>query len=136
VDEADYQMFATDGGVKYKGCSLDAEFYWRRVDALKGPGVQPLGFDKFQDHGFQLQASGMVMPKTLQAYAGVSKIYGEYGDPWDLRFGVNWFPWKNFVGRWNTEILHTERSPVGALSLPTLVGGTGDIFYTSLQINF
>ena len=136
LDDADYHMFAADGGVKYHGLSLDGEFYWRRVDALRGSGVETLTFDKLEDNGFQMLASGMLMPKTLQAYAGVSKIYGQYGDPWDMRFGINWFPWNNYVGRWNTEVLHINRSPVGGSSLPTVVGGTGDVFYTSLQLNF
>jgi len=136
LNDADYHMFASDGGVKYLGISLDGEFYWRRIDAMKGPGVETLTFSKLDDHGFQMQTSAMLVPKILQGYGALSKIYGQYGNPWDLRFGINWFPWKNYVGRWNTEVLHTERSPVGGFSLPYVVGGTGDIFYTSMQINF
>ena len=49
---------------------------------------------------------------------------------------MNWFPWHNEVLRWTTEYLHTDHSPVGGTSLPTAVGGTGDIFYSSLQLNF
>jgi hypothetical protein len=136
VNNADYQMFCTDGGVKYRGISLDAEFYWRRVDNFGVTGAPGLAFDRLEDNGFQLQASGMLMPHVLQAYSGLSKVYGEYGDPWDLRFGINWYPWNNFVGRWNTEVLHTYRNPVGGLSLPTAVGGTGDVIYSSFQVNF
>jgi len=136
VDKAAYHLVSGDGGVKYRGLSLDGEFYWRRVDNLRGPGTGTLAFTELNDHGFQLQASGMVMPKELQAYAGLSKIYGEYGNPWDLRFGVNWFPWHNQVVRWNTEYLYANHSPVGGTSLPTLVGGTGGIFYSSFQVNF
>ncbi len=136
VNNADYHMFATDGGVKYKGLSLEGEFYWRRIDTLQGPGVETLGFSKLEDHGFQLQASGMLMPQTLQVYGGLSKIYGQHGNPWDLRAGINVFPWKNYVGRWNTEVLHTKRSATGGASLPSVVGGTGDVIYSSMQINF
>lgn len=136
VEDATYHMFAVDGGIKYRGLSLDAELYWRRVDHLHGPGTDGLAFDRLEDSGFQLQASAMVMPELLQGYAGVSKVSGEYGDPWDLRLGVNWHPWRNHTVRWNTEYLHTERSPVGGLSLPTLVGGNGDTYYSSFQVNF
>lgn len=136
VEQADYHMFCADGGVKLRGLSLEGEYFWRRVDGLAGPGTETLTFSELNDHGFQLQASGMLMPKQLQAYGGLSKIYGEYGDPWDLRFGVNVFPEKNHVLRWNTEYLYTQRSPVGGLSLPTLVGGTGDTFYSSFVVNF
>ena len=73
-----------DGGVKYRGYSLDGEFYWRRVDDF-GVRGGTLPFDDIDDHGFQLLASAMVVPEMLQVYAGRSKIFGEYGDPWDVR---------------------------------------------------
>jgi hypothetical protein len=136
VSNATYHMFCADGGVKYRGFSLEGEYYWRWVNGLLGQGTDTLPFDQFTDTGFQLQGSAMMMPETLQGYTGLSKIFGEYGDPWDLRFGVNWYPWHNHVVRWNAEYLHTDRSPVGGLSLPTAVGGTGEIVYSSLQINF
>jgi hypothetical protein len=136
VSKATYHMFCADGGVKYRGFSLEGEYYWRWVNGLLGPGTETLPFETLTDNGFQLQASAMMMPETLQGYTGYSKVFGEYGDPWDLRFGLNWYPWHNQVVRWNTEYLHTDRSPVGGLSLPTAVGGTGDIFYSSFQINF
>jgi hypothetical protein len=136
VTSADYHMVCTDGGIKYRGLALDGEYYWRRVDNLAGPGAQTLAFTELNDNGFQLQASGMVIPKELQAYAGWSKIYGEYGNPWDLRFGINVYPAHNHVLRWNTEYLYTDHSPVGGLSLPTQVGGTGESIYSSFQVNF
>ena len=136
VSKATYHMFCADGGVKYRGFSLEGEYYWRWVNGLLGPGTETLPFETLTDNGFQLQASAMMMPETLQGYAGLSKVFGEYGDPWDLRFGLNWHPWHNHVVRWNAEYLHTDRCPVGGLSLPTAVGGTGDIFYSSFQVNF
>jgi hypothetical protein len=136
VSQVDYHMFCADGGVKYRGFALEGEYYWRWVNDLRGAGTETLAFDELQDDGFQLQASGMVLPHQLQGYAGLSKIFGEYGDPWDMRFGLNWFPWRNQVLRWNAEYLHTDRSPVGGSSLPTAVGGTGDTFYSSFQVNF
>jgi hypothetical protein len=106
------------------------------VNNLRGPLTETLPFTQFDDHGFQVQASAMVVPKALQAYAGVSKVYGQYGNPKDLRLGVNWYPWHNYVLRWNTEYLHNDGSPIGGTSLPTQVGATGDIVYSSLQVNF
>jgi hypothetical protein len=136
IDRATYNMFSADGGIKYRGLALEGEYYHRLVDNLHGPGVSTLAFDKLTDDGFQLQASGMVLPQFLQGYAGYSRVFGEYGDPWDVRLGLNWFPWRNQVVWWNAEYLHTDHSPVGGLSLPTQVGGTGETFYTSLMVNF
>ena len=78
----------------------------------------------------------MLLPEKLQLYAGGSKVFGEYGEPWDFRLGANWFPWSNQVVRWNFECLELRRSPVGALSLPYPVGGNGPVFHTSFMVWF
>ncbi|MBP1678532.1 MAG: hypothetical protein H6Q29_443, partial [Bacteroidetes bacterium] len=103
LDKATYNMTSVDAGVKYQGFSLEGEYYWRWVNNFTGRGVESLAFDQLTDNGFQLQASGMVVPGTLQVYSGYSKIFGDYGNPWDLRFGVNYHPWKNHVVRCNLE---------------------------------
>jgi hypothetical protein len=127
-------MSTVDAGVKYRGFALEGEHYWRWVNDFRGPGTA--GLPELRDQGFQLQASAMVIPAVLQGYISGSKVFGEYGDPSDLRVGLNWFPWNNQVVRWNAEYLHLDRSPVGGLSLPYAVGGNGPVFYTSLQVNF
>ncbi len=136
VDQATYHMASFDAGVKYKGFSLEGEYYLRSVNNLKGIGTDVLTFDVLKDNGFQMQASAMLVEKTLQIYGTYSKINGEYGDPYDIRAGVNWFPWKNYVVRWNFEFINTHRMPVGGLSLPYPVGSTGNIFYSNFQVNF
>ena len=134
VQQAQYQMTSVDAGVKYRGLSLDGEHYWRLIDNFRGPETS--GLAVLRDHGFQLQASAMVLPQQLQLYASGSKIFGEYGNPSDVRLGVNWFPMKNQVVRWNAEYLHLDQSPVGGNSLPYVVGGNGAVFYTSFEVNF
>ncbi len=136
VNNATYQMISFDGGVKYRGFALEGEYYFRRINNLEGNGIATLNFDKLLDNGFQVQASGMIIDKSLQCYATYSKINGEYGDPDDIRLGLNWFPWHNHVVRWNVEFIHANRIPVGGLSLPFPVGGNGNIVYSNLLVNF
>jgi hypothetical protein len=136
LDNATYNMTSIDAGLKQAGFSLEGEYYWRWVNNFTGRGIESLGFDQLTDNGFQLQASGMVIPAMLQVYSGYSKVFGEYGNPWDLRFGVNYHPWKNHVVRCNLEYIYTHKSPVGGLSLPYQVGGTGDIVYANFEVNF
>ena len=78
----------------------------------------------------------MAVPRTLQAYTSGSQIDGEYGDPWDVRAGVNYYPFGTEIVRWNTEYMYVRRSPVGALSLPMVVGANGSVVYSSFLINF
>ena len=134
IDDVLYQMAALDGGVKYRGYSLELELYQRHLSDFRGTNIAALPFTDRDDHGYQLQASMMLLPKTLQAYLGTSKIYGQYGDPSDARVGLNWFPWKNQVVRWNFEVAKYDRSPVGALSLPYSVGATGYVFRTAVML--
>ncbi len=134
ITDARYQMLDFDFGMKYRGFALEGEYYLRWIDNFKGDNVDNLA--SLFDHGFQLQASYMVIPKTLQFYSGVSRINGQYGKPFDFRAGTNWFPWKNKVVRWNTEYLYLRNSPVGYSSVPFVIGGRGGVFHSSLELAF
>jgi hypothetical protein len=134
VQEVRYRMATLDAGVKYRGFALEGEHYWRWLDNFKGPNTA--GLPQLYDHGFQLQASSMVVPKTLQLYVGGSTIHGKFGQPYDFRTGLNWFPWKNRVVRWNNEGLYLYRSPVGYTSVPFALGGTGWVYHSTVELAF
>lgn len=134
ITDARYRMLDVDAGLKYRGFALEGEYFWRWLDNFKGANTA--GLKRLFDHGFQIQASAMVIPKTLQFYAGTSRINGQFGNPWDLRSGVNWFPWKNKVVRWNNEWLYLYKSPVGYSSVPFAVGGRGSVFHSTLELAF
>jgi len=136
IEEVTYQMTCIDAGVKYHGLALEGEYYWRIVNNLSGIGTEALQFDHFSDNGFQLQGSGMLLPELLQLYSTCSKVFGEYGDPWEFRAGVNVYPWKNQVVRLNAEYIYQHQSPVGGLSVPYQVGNTGSIFHLDFMVNF
>jgi hypothetical protein len=141
ITDATYRMMDVDAGVKYKGLAIEGEYYWRWLNNFKFlTEVTPLQRqqvpERLFDNGFQLQASAMIVPKTMQFYVGTSRIDGQYGKPWDLRSGVNWFPWKNKVVRWNNEWLYLYKSPVGYSSVPFAVGGKGSVFHSTLELAF
>jgi hypothetical protein len=136
IIDVDYHMASFDAGVKYHGFALEGEVFTRWVNHIRGDNVDQLTFDELNDHGFQLQASTMVKPQILQVYASGSKIFGEYGDPWDMRLGANWYPWENKCIRWNNEFIKLEQSPVGYLSVPYPVGGNGLVFNSNFEVNF
>ena len=134
IKKATYQMAAVNAGMKYRGFSLDAEYYWRTVDDFRATG--PVPRDSFVDDGFQLQGSAMLVPQTLQAYVAGSKINGQYGDPWDVSVGANWFPFKRREVRVNTQFLYLDESPVGNSATPFAVGGNGWVFSTDVMLSF
>ncbi len=134
ITEATYQMVAADAGIKYQGFSLMGEYYARWVDELEVEGDIPE--DELFDHGFQVQTSYMFKPKTWQGYIAGSKIFGEYGNPWDTAVGVNWYPFQHRLVRVNGEILYTNDSPIGYSSIPYALGGDGVVVHTNLEMKF
>jgi Protein of unknown function (DUF3011) len=134
VNDVTYHMFDFDGGVKYRGFALEGEYYKRWLDNFRGPGTS--GLPTINDNGYQMQASAMVVQKTVGVYTSHSAIFGHYGNPWDTRVGINWYPWKTEGIRFNAEYIQLHRSPVGGLTLPYPVGGNGPLFSLNFQLYF
>lgn len=134
VEQVDYDMVSVDGGVKYKGLAFEAEYYWRWLGDYAGPNTS--GLADIDDHGFQVQASAMPVPKTLQLYASGAAIRGIYGNASEVRAGLNWYFEKERGLRFNAEWLHLNKCPVGYTAVPYPVGGNGDVFHTNVEMNF
>jgi len=134
INKADYHMADFNAGVKYHGLALETEIYARWVNNFEAIG--PIPVTSLFDKGFQIQASGMAVPKVLQFYASGSKIYGQYGNPWDLTLGANWYPFSRREMHINTQGIYLWHSPVGGPSYPYIVGGMGWIFNTDFIVTF
>ncbi|MEK6481037.1 hypothetical protein WJR50_26075 [Catalinimonas sp. 4WD22] len=132
VTKATYQMNSINGSVKYQGFSASAEYYLRWVSNFRTNNNAPV--DHLFDSGFYLKSSYMLVKKTLMGYAFGSKIFGEYGDPYELGLGVNWYAFKDKSFRINTELIHVDNSPVGYFSYPMVVGAQGVIFMLNLEL--
>jgi hypothetical protein len=125
-------MASFNGGVKYKGFSLDAEYFMRWVSNLKVTGAVPVRH--LFDNGFTTQASAMVIDKSLQVYGTGSYINGQYGKPSEITCGLNWYVFKNRLFRVNPEVMFEKHSPVGYLAYPTVVGANGTVFMLNLEL--
>lgn len=127
-------MHALYGGVKYKGTSVDFEFYnrWIRLKEIRGN----ISKSSFRDQGYYLKGSQMILPRFLMLYAFHSKIWGEYGDPWDTGIGLNLYPNRTQNLRVNAELTYAKNSPVGYLSYPLLVGASGPVFMINVELQY
>jgi Protein of unknown function (DUF3011) len=134
VEKVDYDMVSLDGGVKYKGLSLEAEYYWRFLGDYEGSNTA--GLADIDDHGFQVQSSAMAVPGKLQVYLSGSAIRGGYGNSSEVRAGTNWYVTKERGLRVNLEWLHLNKCPVGYTAVPYPVGGNGDVFHANFEMNF
>jgi len=134
VEKVRYKMSSLDGGLKFKGLSLEAEYYWRWLNNYQGLNVG--GIPHFDDHGFQVQASAMAIKDLWQVYSSGAGIYGVRGDASEFRIGTNFYPVKQRGFRINAEWLHLNHAPVGYTAVPYAVGANGNVFHTNLELNF
>ncbi|HMD34759.1 MAG TPA: DUF3011 domain-containing protein [Vicinamibacterales bacterium] len=134
VNSVDYKMMSIDGGIKYRGLSLEGEYYRRLLSNFSG--VDASGIQDVTDNGYQLQSSAMVVKDVLQLYLSGSQIFGRYGDASEVRVGENWYFMKSRGLRFNAEYIHVNHSPVGYTAYPMPVGATGHIFHVNLEMNF
>lgn len=132
IEKAKYQMASFNGGLKFRGFSLDAEYFMRWVSDVKSTG--PLPVTSLYDDGFSVQASAMLIDKTLQLYGVGSYINSKYGTPSEINIGMNCHPFKSRIFRINPEIIFTKNSPVGYYSYPTVVGANGTIFMLNAEL--
>ncbi len=134
VSDVKYYMTDFDAGLKYRGFALEGEYYLRWLNDIEADGPVPV--DQMFDHGFQLLASSMLWPQTVQAYSMNSYIFGEFGDSWETTAGLNWWIFQRRELRLNVEYIYAHQSPIGYTAVPQLVGATGSIFSTNLEMSF
>lgn len=134
VEKARFQMASIDAGIKYKGFSLEGQWYWRVVDNFQTIGFVPV--NKIKDNGVAIQASAMPIKDLLQAYVTYSKIWGQNGNPNEWALGLNVYPFRRREMHLNFEAIHLDRSPVGGFHIPVPVGGKGWVFLTDWVLMF
>ncbi len=118
--------------MKYRGFSLEGEYYLRWLNDLRATG--PVPQSEIFDSGFQAMTSMMLWPKTMQVYAQGAYLFGEFGDPWEVTGGFNWWPLARRELRMNLEYIYDRRSPVGYSAIPQALGGTGSIFNANFEL--
>ena len=136
VETVDYRMMSLDAGVKYHGLSLEGEYYRRWLNHFTFLGPNTANIAEIVDSGYQLQSSAMAVQKYLQVYLSGSQIFGRFGDASEIRAGANWY----FTGqrglRANVEWNLLNNCPVGYTAVPYPVGGNGNVFHVTVELNF
>jgi hypothetical protein len=136
VDTVDYRMMSLDAGVKYHGLSLEGEYFRRWLSNFTFTGPNTASIPEIVDNGYQLQSSAMAVQKYLQVYLSGSQIFGSFGDAGELRAGASWY----FTGqrglRANAEWILLNNCPVGYTAVPYPVGGNGNVFHLTVEMNF
>jgi hypothetical protein len=113
VDKLDYDEIALDAGFKYRGFSFQSEYYVRKLSDFLANG--PLPLDDIVDHGFQVQAMHMVVPKLVGVYGTYGKLFDDFDrEPWELSGGVSVYPSGTRSWRLNLHLIRVEKSPAAS----------------------
>ena len=128
-----YREAAADAGVKYRGFSFQGEYYWRTLTDFVATG--PLPLTGIYDHGFMAEASYMVVPKRLMAYAVSGYITDQFRRyPWELGGGLSYYPSGTRSWRLNMHVLHVNKCPASSFFGYYQAGQTGTILSLGVDI--
>ncbi|HEX7878316.1 MAG TPA: hypothetical protein VF720_02835 [Candidatus Eisenbacteria bacterium] len=133
VESLDYDNFAVDAGLKYRGFSFQAEYGYRRLSNFEADGAIPE--DEIVDHGFFAQAMHMVVPRKLGLYATVGRVFDEFDrDPWEISGGASFYPYGSRSLRVNLHYIRIDKSPTGSSFGYYTAGQTGDTISMGVDI--
>ena len=75
-------------GLKYRGLSLQGEYYVRRLSDFDVTG--PVPQSSITDHGFQAWAGYMVIPELLNVYVSSGMVFDDFDrKPWEVAGGAS-----------------------------------------------
>jgi hypothetical protein len=123
LQQATYKMWAIDAGLKRSGFSVNGQYYFRWVSDFNADGPLPLA--SMFDHGFELSAGQFIVPKRLVLYARGSKVFGQFGSPYEYAGGFKWYllPTERL---WLTgELMRVYRAPYSGAFTPYTAGMNG-----------
>jgi hypothetical protein len=137
VDQFDVWLSTVDAHLKWAGCSLIGEYYWRGISHFVGGSVPDLF-----DHGFVLQSGYFVCPHKLELLVRWSRIIGDSGtlgteEQSSEEFGTG-FAWyfNGHNAKLVFDVSHLNSAPIRSARLDVLPGDTGWLFRTQLQLAF
>ena len=134
ITQARYQMMALDAAAKYKGLPLSlstipAGWMISKSRASSLETVSSTRASRFRPPQWSSR-------RRCRLYLQGSSISGEFGDPYDVAVGLNYFPLERKDLRVNIMGLWVSNSPVGYTAYPVPVGGNGFTFLTDFSLAF
>jgi len=123
VDNATYKMWAIDGGIKWNGLAVNAQYFMRWLDNFEADGPLPLA--STYDHGLEVTAGHFVIPKTLVLYGRGSKVFGQFGDSHEYGGGAKWYFLPTERLWLNAELIRVHRAPYSGAFTPYTAGMNG-----------
>ncbi len=131
-----------DFAIKYRGASLDAEYFLRSLQDFTATGALPLS--QINDRGYRVGAGFFVVPKRLDFNGRISQVSGPFGDAFEYSLGSNWY-WghgkrdgklDDRVNKLSFDVTELKGNPASSGPSDLVPGDDGLLFRTQLQIGF
>lgn len=131
-----------DFAIKYRGASLDAEYFLRSLQDFTADGALPL--NQINDRGYRVGAGIFLVPKRLDINGRLSQISGPFGDAFEYSLGSNWY-WgsgkrdgklDDRVNKLSFDVTELKGNPAASGPSDLVPGDDGVLFRTQLQIGF
>jgi hypothetical protein len=133
VQKLDYDMAAVDAGLKYRGFSLQGEYYVRRLSNFRADGALPL--TEVFDHGLMAQAMYMIVPKRAGLFVSGGYVFDDFNrQPWEAGGGVSVYPSGTRSWRLNLYVMRVEKSPASSTFGYYSAGQTGTVLSIGTDI--
>ena len=134
VNAFDIWLYSLHGGVKYRGASLTSEYYLRWLRNIEGTGNRRL--QSLFDQGYFVQASGFVVPESVELFARGSQVTGEQGTGDEVSMGINWYPFGQRNTRATFEWTSLDDCPAQQSRTGYVAGGSGNLVRMQLWTFF
>ncbi len=134
VNAFDIWLYTVHAGLKRRGVSISAEYYFRWLREMEGT----LGgeFQSLFDHGYFVQSSAMVVPESLEVFVRGSQVIGSHGSGDEVSVGLNWYLFGKRNARATFELTDINDSPAQQSRTGYVAGGSGTLFRAQLWTFF
>jgi hypothetical protein len=134
LQDATYKMSAIDGGIKWNGLAVNAQYFQRWLNDFLADG--PLPVASTYDQGAEISASYFVKPKKLMPYIRGSFVRGQFGDPYEYGGGLRWYYLPTERLWLNAEVFRISQSPYSGTFTPYTAGMSGWVPMVQAYIAF
>lgn len=137
IDEYTANLFAVDGSLKYRGCSVTLEYYFRNINDFEGAVLPDL-----YDHGYWLQFGKFAVPRKLQFLARWSRVVGNSGtlggadlSSDEYATGVVWYIREQHA-KLTFDLTYLNGAPINSSALDITPGDLGVLYRLQAQFAF
>jgi hypothetical protein len=136
VEDFDIYLYAVDAALKYRGWSLNAEYYLRWLQDIQADEPLPIDRTRMFDHGYYVQGGYFVLRERVELIARHSQVNGPFGNGAEYAMGFNWFINRTHYLKFTFDANWLDSIPAQNSGPNYRAGDSGMLFRSQLQIAF